>query len=180
MIKESTTNKFLSVMKIELSSFTEKITELNRSLKPESVGLKEDGFVDSIDLEAQAIKEETGRVWIEGKVSGTVKLTCDRCLEEFTKDLTTDIRMLFDPNEDESKQEAGTLIIASEELDLGKYLKDSLLLALPSKQLCDPDCKGLCDQCGVNLNRESCECEKDNIDPRLEKFKELKSKMEDE
>ena len=166
-------------MKIELSSFTEKITKLDKGLKPESIGLKEEGFVDTVYLEAHVIKEETGRVWLEGKVSGKVTLQCDRCLEMFTEKISREVRLLFDPNEEENVQDQDTHIIASDELNLGKYLKDSLLLAVPSKKLCDSDCKGLCDQCGVNLNISSCECERDNIDPRLEKLKKIKSKMED-
>lgn len=166
-------------MKIELSSFTEKLTKVEKSLKPKAIGLKEEGFIGTIDLYAHAVKEEVGRVWLEGVVSGTVELTCDRCLENFAEEIKKNIRVLFDPSEKIDSQEEDTLILSSEELDLGKYLKDSLLIAIPSKKLCKPDCKGLCDQCGTNLNVDTCDCEKENIDPRLEKLKDLKSKMED-
>ncbi|HMA63479.1 MAG TPA: DUF177 domain-containing protein [bacterium] len=166
-------------MKIELSSFTEKITKLDKDFEPEAIGLEEEGFVNQINLEAHVIKEETNRIWLEGQVNAHINSNCDRCLEPFVEDVSQKIRLLFDPKEKDNKQEEDTFIVTSDTLDLAKFLKDSLLLAIPSKHLCDPKCKGLCPQCGVNLNEQSCECEIESIDPRLEKLKEIKSKMED-
>ena len=47
-------------------------------------------------------------------------------------------------------------------------LRDDILLELPTKFLCKPDCKGLCSQCGQNLNLGDCGCNQRRIDPRLE------------
>jgi uncharacterized protein len=52
-------------------------------------------------------------------------------------------------------------------------LREQSWLAIPMKPLCTPNCQGLCPQCGVNLNIESCTCEKTSIDPRLAVLKEL-------
>ncbi|MCF7886380.1 MAG: DUF177 domain-containing protein [Candidatus Marinimicrobia bacterium] len=179
LIKVSSTNKFLSIMKIELSSFDDKITKFEKTFQPESLGLEEEGLVNPIHLQAKIIKEETGRVWLAGEIKSKAKLKCDRCLENFNKEIKKEIRLLFDPKEEGNKQEQGTFIISEDTLDLTKYLRDSLLLGLPSKNLCSPDCKGLCEQCGANLNITTCQCGSDNIDPRLEKLKKIKSKMEE-
>ncbi|NIV30868.1 MAG: DUF177 domain-containing protein, partial [Anaerolineae bacterium] len=52
-------------------------------------------------------------------------------------------------------------------------LREQAWLAIPMKPLCRADCKGLCPQCGATLNLESCACETERIDPRLELLKDL-------
>ena len=50
------------------------------------------------------------------------------------------------------------------------------VLAVPMKNLCSEDCKGLCPKCGKNLNEGLCNCNEENIDPRWETIQKLKSK----
>ena len=50
-------------------------------------------------------------------------------------------------------------------LNLDQLAQDDILLELPIKMVCGPDCKGLCPQCGCNLNRESCSCKQDDWTP---------------
>ena len=59
------------------------------------------------------------------------------------------------------------------DLDLDELLTEDLLLDVPSKFLCSPDCKGLCPSCGKNLNHGDCDCQQDTVDPRLAILKEL-------
>ena len=53
---------------------------------------------------------------------------------------------------------------------------EEFLLALPMKPLCDPACKGLCPQCGVNRNTATCSCGTDAADPRMAPLRGLKVK----
>ena len=63
--------------------------------------------------------------------------------------------------------------IADGVLDLEDTVRTDVLLELPGKVLCSEDCKGLCCQCGKNLNEGSCTCEKKQIDPRLAVLSQL-------
>lgn len=58
-------------------------------------------------------------------------------------------------------------------LELDEVVITDILLSLPQKFLCREDCKGLCPHCGKNLNHGDCGCDKRQIDPRLEKLKQL-------
>ena len=58
-------------------------------------------------------------------------------------------------------------------LDLKEVAENSIYLELPFKKLCNEDCKGLCQSCGVNLNNETCSCEDLDIDPRLAGLKDF-------
>ena len=50
-------------------------------------------------------------------------------------------------------------------LELDEPLLEALILDFPTKNLCSEDCKGLCPVCGVNLNKETCDCEMPNWTP---------------
>lgn len=99
---------------------------------------------------------------------------CDRCAE-----LThPQFRFSFEhpvlpPSQNESDDITALSADANSCIDLDEAARADLLLELPSKFLCSPDCKGLCPQCGANLNVESCTCNTNSIDPRLEILKNL-------
>ena len=52
-------------------------------------------------------------------------------------------------------------------------IKQLIYLSMPMKSLCKQDCKGICPNCGVNLNDEKCQCENDLTDPRFDELKDL-------
>ena len=119
---------------------------------------------------------------VTGDLETTVELECSRCLtlfqqtvrfdieEEFrpTLDITTGARLVQEPDQD-----AATLIDERHILDLTEVVRQDLLLSLPTSPLCRPDCRGLCPQCGQNLNEGSCHCEGELIDPRWAALIEL-------
>lgn len=117
------------------------------------------GFAGAVDLKAHLLYD--------------IVMPCDRCCEETVqhKDVWFEhrlVRRLNDENDD-----SNYLVVPSERIDLDELLSEDILLDLPSKFLCSPDCKGLCPKCGVNLNRESCACDTAQVDPRLEILKNL-------
>jgi len=58
-------------------------------------------------------------------------------------------------------------------LDLTEVVRQNLLLAVPMSALCSPSCRGLCVECGANLNEEPCDCQREGQDPRLAALREL-------
>jgi len=46
----------------------------------------------------------------------------------------------------------------NEEINLSQILSEEVLLALPMNFICKEDCRGLCPQCGVDLNQKTCAC----------------------
>ena len=61
-----------------------------------------------------------------------------------------------------------------EEIDLSPLVQEQIILALPTRPLCRESCKGLCPQCGVNLNVQTCTCATVVDDPRLEVLRTLR------
>ena len=67
-----------------------------------------------------------------------------------------------------------TSYYADDQIDLNEMMREQFYLALPMKPLCREDCKGLCPQCGTNLNTGTCDCAPVWEDPRLAALKQLK------
>ncbi|MBU5590851.1 DUF177 domain-containing protein [Clostridium sp. MSJ-4] len=105
------------------------------------------------------------------QVSTELELVCSRCLEKFNYPLN------FQMNEqmsfDEDIEDEDIIILNNDKLDVTEFVENSIILTLPMKRLCSEDCKGLCQNCGTNLNIQSCDCYKHDIDPRLAKLKDL-------
>lgn len=108
----------------------------------------------------------------QGRLEAQTQLECDRCLASFAQALEVDLDELFayppalatDPLL--SIPETGLL-------DLNPLLREHFLLAIPLKPVCKPDCRGLCLECGIDLNESTCEHPVDDIDPRLAALRSL-------
>lgn len=114
-------------------------------------------------------------------VSLLYQAECARCLApvsgEFTFSLEKTVaprELLEDLPEDKIDDYA---IIEDGFLDIDQQILDQLEMEFPSRFLCRDDCKGLCQRCGRNLNEGSCDCGKDEIDPRLAPLKKILDEM---
>ena len=117
------------------------------------------GFADSVLLDAH--------------LDYSTVMPCDRCGESTQKDWGKDFSHVLVRELREEQDDDTYVVVADERLDLEELLREDILLDLPSKYLCSPDCKGLCPKCGKNLNEGSCGCQAEEIDPRLEILKSL-------
>lgn len=97
---------------------------------------------------------------------------CDRCMADVNKKFKYLFKHIL-ASENDNISNNDCVILDEFKLDLDKLIKDDLLLELPSKVLCNDNCKGLCPKCGKNLNEDSCGCDRYQIDPRLEVLKNL-------
>ena len=88
------------------------------------------------------------------------------CACELVKQLSFPIVHTFVTELNNEEDDYAYIVVPNMEFDLDALVKEDVLLAIPSKVLCKPDCKGLCSQCGKNLNDGPCDC-KEPVDPRL-------------
>ncbi|WP_129597280.1 YceD family protein [Anaerophilus nitritogenes] len=111
--------------------------------------------------------------YIKGIVQSTGEFYCHRCLKKFEQNFCGEVDEKL-VAEDSLEAETGECyVIKSKQLDLSEIIQNTLIESLPMKIVCHEDCKGLCLVCGKNLNEDTCECLKDEIDPRLAKLKDL-------
>ncbi len=117
---------------------------------------------------------------VDGWVDLTLQLECDRCLKVFEQPMHITFEEQFYPTVDvvtglalaPFDEEEIFPIDAHHELDLTEAIRQNTLTALPMVTLCQEDCKGLCSQCGHDLNLGPCEC-KPEVDARLSVLEKL-------
>lgn len=115
--------------------------------------------------------------------NGGVTVPCDRCLEPFEYSFEGEFTRLVEKGaagqeavEEELDEEI--LMVEGDHVDLDEAVADDIILNLPLRMLCQPECAGLCQMCGQNLNTGSCACELDTVDPRLAALQELLKRKE--
>ncbi len=120
-------------------------------------------FAQPVTLKGSMVYEfETLK--IVATAQAKLNVVCDTCGEEFVYDVDFDIEETFVHSVDEFNN---YYELGSNTVEISKPLIDNLLVSLPSRLMCKPDCKGLCRHCGKNLNQYQCNCEE--IQAELEK-----------
>lgn len=112
-------------------------------------------------------------ILVQGEFNTTAKMDCIRCLELSDVAVTGHMEELFfyPPS---AAPDADSFTMGEDgNVDLGPLVRQLALLDRPMQPRCSEDCKGLCIECGINLNTETCDCEIDDIDPRLAALKSL-------
>ena len=101
-------------------------------------------------------------------LSFTVRLhgPCYRCLGDAVLEVPIVSREYQDLNATPEDDEMQTPYLVDDVLDVSAWGRDAVVLALPDKILCRPDCAGLCPECGKNLNEEPHTHEAEHGDPR--------------
>jgi len=113
----------------------------------------------------------TGIVKIRAKALVKMQTECDRCACDIEKLITVPVEHILVTHLNDEEND-DFLLIDNLRFELDPLAIEDIFLALPAKILCKSDCKGLCSNCGENLNNGQCSCPKP-IDPRLEALKQL-------
>ena len=120
-------------------------------------------------------------IFVDGTLDAATIAVCSRCVEEF--DLPNQRRFRYvlaakvmsDDNDFALRAEDLEFsFYQGDEIDLAPLIREQILLALTERPLCRDDCRGLCPQCGANLNERDCGCTTKAPDPRLAVLRSLK------
>jgi uncharacterized protein len=123
---------------------------------------------------------------LRGQLSGNFQVPCARCVEPVQIPLAAEYDLIFRPAAADSEPPERS--ITAPETEIGYYqkyslsledvLREQVVLSLPVRTLCKPDCKGLCPRCGENRNSQACSCEEGPKDPRWEALAGLRGRIE--
>ncbi len=126
------------------------------------------------------------RVRVEGELGADIVLTCSRCLKSFDRKIQKGFEVEFLPDpvvETEGEEVSLTYtdlvfgFYRNDGLDVRSVISEQIVLEIPMQPICQAACKGLCDQCGADLNEGNCNCQGETIDPRFEALLELKKRL---
>ena len=148
--------------------------KLNRSLPPiEVLGLEVE-FSGPAEVDGEMGLNETV-LTVSGRIRADLVLSCGRCLEKYHLPLEVSFAERFVPvahaSEDEDLGEYR--VYREDEVDLEPVVIENIILALPMQYLCSLDCRGICPNCGVNLNNQECHCLREEPEARFSVLSKL-------
>jgi uncharacterized protein len=156
--------------------FGERAEELNRLYGGEG---KDFRFPQPLDVHTEYYRSGAD-LFFQGRIAGTIEGHCGRCLKIYSFPLEKEFDFVLAPdttspkNKELSAGELGLSFYRGDEVNLEPLIREQVLLALPTRPLCDENCRGLCPNCGVDLNERDCRCHSSQSDPRMAIFRDMK------
>jgi uncharacterized protein len=150
------------MLKVSLAALDRGDVQLREQIAPDDPMWTGAGVELAAPLEVELAARSVGEgVFVRGRLRTTVRLACRRCLTSVDSVLDEEVDFFFEPltEEDEGAEgEVYPLPARGDELDLAEAVREQLLLRAPEFALCSEECRGLCPQCGTDLNTGECEC----------------------
>lgn len=147
------------------------------------------GFSGSCPAAELIPEAESGALFMEGTVTSRagylelkadftlkVRVLCARCAVPFDTEYSFSVEIPVATSLENEDDEADYVLAPDGFLDEEDFCRTAAVLNLPLRFLCRQDCKGLCPDCGIDLNHGTCSCASKKIDPRMAKLKELLDK----
>jgi uncharacterized protein len=127
----------------------------------DSISVQFKGVI-AVDLFLEKLE---GLVTLLGEVSTALLLECGRCLRVFEQPLRLDLRANYLPDAGDATtdNESGDGSVevnfySGDLIEVDKFIREQIILALPLRALCHEECLGLCVRCGQDLNQGRCDC----------------------
>ena len=155
--------------------YMEEVADLNERL---GRGAREYRVERGLDVHLTHYKSGLD-IFFDGTVRGAVRATCARCLAEYDLPLDDRFNIVLTPRSADvakarlSPDDLALSTYKGDEIDLAPLVHEQAILALPTIPLCAEDCRGLCPQCGADLNAGPCGCPPPAPDPRLAPLRAL-------
>lgn len=167
-------------MKIKFTNYKDGIHKFDFETNYEELGFEEKS-IDNVLLNCEMDKSSS-QIVISCDVKFVAKQVCDRCAVEFDEKLNTSFKNIYflsHSHGDDREDESGIYYLSPEEdkIDLSPDTRENILLAIPMKVLCKEDCKGLCPICGIDKNKETCDCKDESSNPVWDSLLKLKGKL---
>jgi len=171
-------------MKIDLS---EVVLYVNKSLDKEvtiemtTFSSKMGNFqiIDKKPFILHLSNEEDKQLFIRTDLDVILEIPCDRCLTAVPVKIHLSVDKAFMIDNSQLIVEEEDDYVNGFNLDIDKLIYGEILVHWPMKVLCKTDCKGICKNCGANLNEKTCDCQKTELDPRMAAIQDIFNKFKE-
>lgn len=169
-------NSNTKTLKINVGFLLKESAGYTRNVVVESHGtvIIDEVELDELDGVLRLTRTAQGII-VQGELDAVMTLDCDRCLTTYGHAFGIQFSDLFMPHTHPDAADPNNPYVISDGfvIDLTPIVREESILAVPMTGTCSEDCKGICSKCGANLNEKTCDCEHDEIDPRLEALRSL-------
>lgn len=161
-------------MQFKFANYEDGVHQINFKKSADELELDEQ-FTGDVLLNCRMDKS-TSQIVLNCDVSANTELICDRCNDKFMLKVLNSFQniYLFSPESETNDTNLHYLSLEQNKIDLYNDVREYTKFALPMKKLCSESCKGLCPQCGINLNVKKCNCNTEVTNPVWDKLKKLK------
>jgi uncharacterized protein len=171
-------------MRIELVNLEHGKRDFAHVYQPAEVGSLDErvSVVEPVSVTGN-VRIAGAEVFVNGHIETRAQVECDRCLQQVETPVKADFELQYIGGNEYASSDAAELteddmsvsVFDGKAIDVDEIVKEQILLAVPTRMLCRPDCKGLCPDCGVDKNTTRCACGVDEVDPRWAALKNLSS-----
>ncbi|HJT67889.1 MAG TPA: DUF177 domain-containing protein [Pyrinomonadaceae bacterium] len=178
-------------MRIELVNLEHGRGDFSRVYQPDELGSFDDRagaidervtLVETVTVKG-AVRLAGTEVFVNGHIKTRVAVECDRCLKQVELPVDADFELDYVTGQTYASTAAAELtendlsvsVFDGETIDVDEIVKEQILLAVPTRTLCRPECKGICPECGNDKNTGDCACETKDVDPRWAALRNLTS-----
>jgi uncharacterized protein len=156
-------------MKIQIAGLSEGLHQYHFQEKAHDLGLSEE-FAGEVQVEA-ALEKTGAQMYLQASIATVARFVCDRCACVFDAPVASSYHMFYvwDGMEADSRLDPSEVQVLPHGLgiiDIAEDVRQTVVLAVPLKLLCRPDCRGLCPRCGTDLNKGECHCIESERDSR--------------
>ena len=171
-------------MRIELEKLEANRGDFAHVYQPDELNPEDERITLTTPVEVNGkVKRAGNEVFVNGHVETRVQVECDRCLKSVELPVSADFALEYITGADYESSSAAALsedemsvsVFDGEAIDVDEIVKEQILLAVPARTLCREDCKGMCPECGTDLNSGECNCTPNEIDPRWAALKGFKN-----
>ncbi|MBF0511840.1 MAG: DUF177 domain-containing protein [Candidatus Omnitrophica bacterium] len=134
------------MLKIAVRDIPFKGLDIDKQVSCEEIGLADEVDIQSLMHIKAHLAKADNFIIADTELTADFSFQCSRCLEPIISKQTYQYKFDFEILED------------LEEIDLGEEIRQEIIMANPARILCQKDCKGVCKNCGANLNNEPCQC----------------------
>jgi uncharacterized protein len=173
-------------MKLDVSHVPEWGLDVDVEVNAREIDLSDAGAELEGDLQLRGKVLKAGdEMVLSGKLRAVFNLVCSRCLKDFVQPLEFDVSATYIQTPETRTgvrveadlDEDARIAFVDDEIDLVSGVREDLVLNIPVKPLCKQDCRGLCAQCGTDLNEGQCSCRQETVDPRLAALRDIRTEM---
>ncbi|MBI1912804.1 MAG: DUF177 domain-containing protein [Deltaproteobacteria bacterium] len=172
----------IDIYDIPEDGLTLDLTEEGKALEEVAGGKLDFRFASTVAAHLELSKTD-GDIFVRGDVKTTLKLSCSRCLKDFDYGFSSTFTDFYSKKREAEKEkelkpeDMEVNYLEGHEIDTNELLLSQISLELPMNPLHDPECKGLCPNCGADLNLGECGCPKGGkTESKFAKLKDFKIK----
>lgn len=165
-MRETSLNKSNNVLRLNVGFLLKENVGYSRELifDEPMADLADDLTINNLQGSITLTRTPQG-LYVQGRLKATTQAECVRCLTKLDQPVSSRLSEIFH-YPPEKAPEDGLTIPEDMNVDFAPLVREDMLLSVPMRQLCRPDCKGLCPTCGKNWNEGPCDCEDEPGDPR--------------